>query len=98
MTTGTFTAISNEELLLWADKLEAASCVMHGSAFQPAHKAYKIMQMLAKSRAMDADDIVTLQKLIPEMLHFAGTIARPGRDTMQHAARILSQIRDEHPR
>lgn len=96
MAAGIFTAISNDELLRWADRLEAASCVMHGSAFQPAHKAYKIMRHLAKSREMDANDVVTLEKLIPEMRHFSGTIARPGSDTLQKAARLLSQILDEH--
>lgn len=96
MTTAAFIPVSNAKLLRCADMLEASSCLMHSSAYQPAHKGYKIMRLMAKSREMDADDVVTLQKLIPEMRYFSETIARPGRDRMRIAARLIERVLEEH--
>lgn len=96
MTTAVFVPVSNAKLLRCADMLEASSCIMHGSAYQPARKGYKIMRLMAESRKMDADDVAALQKLIPEMRYFSETIARPGRDRMRIAARLIERVLEAH--
>jgi hypothetical protein len=95
MTTGTFTAVSDEQLLASADSLDAATCVMHGSAYQPSHKAVKLMQKLAKNRTIETDDSASVVRgLVAELRHFSNTVARPASDKMQTAARLLSNILD----
>ena len=96
MTTGSFTAVSDDQLLVSADSLEAATCVMHGSAFQPSHAAVKLMRRLAKNRAIEADaGAADVRKLVDELRQFSSTVARPASDKMQAAARLLSTLLDE---
>ncbi|KWU23412.1 hypothetical protein [Burkholderia cenocepacia] len=96
MTIAAAIPVSDAKLLRCADMLEASSCTMHGSAYQLARKGYKIMRLMAQSREMDADDVVTLQKLIPEMRYFSETIARPGRDRLRIAARLIERVLEAH--
>jgi len=84
--------LSAEELTRLADKLEASSTIMHGSAYAPTRQAEKLLRHLVRS---DMTPLVVegLESNIAQLRRMADTVARPARERMQEAATMLETLR-----
>jgi hypothetical protein len=84
-------APTGEELTCLADKLEASSTLMHGSAYAPTRQAVKLFQRLSRSNLTPLV-VEGLDTLIEALRRQAGTVARPARERMQEAATMLETL------
>lgn len=81
-----------EEVTRLADKLEASSTLMHGSAYAPTRLTEKLLRHLVRSN-MTPLVVEGLDENIAQLRHMAGTVARPARERMQEAATMLETLR-----
>jgi hypothetical protein len=80
-----------EELTRLADKLEASSTLMHGSAYAPTRQAEKLLRHLVR-HSMSAMVVEGLEANIEQLRRMAGTVASPARERMLEAATMLEAL------
>lgn len=82
---------SAKDLTRLADKLEASSTLMHGSAYAPSRQAVKLLRHLVRNN-MTPLVVEGLDSNIAQLRQMAGTVARPARERMQEAATVLETL------
>jgi hypothetical protein len=89
-------APTSSDFVALADKLEACSPLLHGSAYAPVRMAEKLFRHLAKqgSQGLEEDEV---EPLIQELRHFSNTVANPARERMTAAADMLESLCGAHP-
>ena len=81
-----------EEMARMADKLEAGSTLMHGSAYAPTRQTEKLLRHLVRTN-LTPMEVEGLDNLVADLRKQAGTVAMPARDRMQEAAEMLETLR-----
>lgn len=81
-----------EELARLADKLEACSPLLHGSAYVPVRQAEKLLRHLVRSNVTPLV-VNGLDDLVAQLRQMANTVANPARGRMEEAAKLLETLR-----
>lgn len=86
-------APSVDSLLQMAEKLDACSSVLHGSAYTPVRTTERLLRHLAR-QGMTPREVDGFANLIKDLRRFANTVANPARERMQAAAAMLENLND----
>lgn len=82
-------ALTDGELLEFAERLEAAIHQMHSEAYRSSNKAIKFLRYLAEDRTVDENDAGFIRKVIDELSRFSQAVSEETCKRMLDAANAL---------